>query len=158
MLFRSSSPAGFEHFIKSCTYLISFTVWDAKLIKSLSPLPDEAGLATDWYWALIAGIESSILLSRQALGYYRYHDTNSSHSNPERWKNHAIEMLKFLGKNYNLSENLQSQIAERVESILSSKSESRTSIEKPTSSTINLKEIFKSWLVYNLKTHPDFLE
>lgn len=153
-----SPPAGFEHFIKSCTYLISFTVWDANLVKALPPLPDEAGLATDWYWALRAGLESSICLSRQALGYYRYHEANSSHSNPERWKNHALEMLKCLAKNYQFSENLQNQIAQTVESLGVSVSESTRSIDKPASSVIKLKEILKSWLVYDMTTHPDFLQ
>lgn len=91
-----SPPAGFQHFLKSCTYLISFTVWPIDLLRSLPALPDEAGLATDWYWALTVGLQSPVQFSLRPLGYYRYHDQNASHSDGDRWSKQAQIMLDFL--------------------------------------------------------------
>ncbi|WP_435184047.1 glycosyltransferase family 2 protein [Cylindrospermopsis raciborskii G7] len=152
------SPNGFNHFIKSCTYILSTCVWNCSFLQELKPLPKEAGLTTDWYWALLAGIKSDIRLSRHALGYYRYHDTNSSHSNPERWKNHAIEMLNYLARNYELTPALQSQIDQKLPTLMVNLSEAEPTISQSPLKIKNLKEILKGFLVHSFVNHPDFLQ
>jgi hypothetical protein len=151
-------PNGFTHFIQSCTYILSTCVWNCEFLQQLDHLPTAAGLATDWYWALEAGLKSQIRLSRQPLGYYRYHDTNSSHSNPQRWKNHAIEMLNYLAKNHELTPALQSQIDQRLQTLIVNLSEPEKTISQSPLKIKNLKEIFKRFLVHSFVTHPDFLQ
>lgn len=150
-------PQGFTHFIQSCTYILSTCVWNCEFLQKLPPLPAEAGLATDWYWALAAGLESQIRLSRQPLGYYRYHDTNSSHSNPERWKNHAIKMLSYLDMNHEFTEVSQSQIDQRLQSLIINLSEQKKINSKSPLRMKKLREVFKRLFVYSFVTHPDFL-
>ncbi|WP_414530441.1 glycosyltransferase [Nodularia chucula] len=148
-------PNGFNHFIHSCTYILSTCVWNCEFLQKLNPLPTEAGLATDWYWSLVAGLESHIRLSRQPLGYYRYHDANSSHSNPERWKNHAIEMLNYLAMNHDLTEGLQRQIDQRLQALMIK------SVKQTKNSPVvieKLKELLKSFLVNIFTNHPAFIK
>jgi len=151
-------PNGFNHFIQSCTYILSTCVWNCEFLQKLNHLPTEAGLATDWYWSLVAGLESHIRLSRQPLGYYRYHDTNSSHSNPERWKSHAIEMLKYLDINHVLNESLQSQLEQRLKSLTTNSSDEEKLISKSPGKIKQLKEALKRLFVHTSITHPDFLQ
>jgi len=151
------SSNGFHHFLKSCTYILSTCVWNCSFLQKLKPLPTEAGLATDWYWALVAGLKSEIRLSRHALGYYRYHDTNSSHSNPERLKNHAIKMLNYLSANYNLTENLKTELELRLKSLTINSSQQ---VDFPSKSSWmgSTKELFKRLMAYSFTNHPDFLQ
>ncbi|QIR37995.1 glycosyltransferase [Tolypothrix sp. PCC 7910] len=151
-------PNGFIHFIPSCTYILSTCVWNCEFLQQLDPLPTKAGLVTDWYWSLVAGLQCPIRLSRQALGYYRYHDTNSSHSNPERWKNHAIEMINYLAMNHELTENLPSQIKHELQSITISFSEQKKVVAKSPLMLRKVKEMFKSLMVNNFVNHPNFLQ
>ncbi|MBD2209707.1 glycosyltransferase [Nostoc linckia FACHB-104] len=150
-------PNGFIHFIPSCTYILSTCVWNCEFLQQLDPLPTKAGLVTDWYWSLMAGLHCPIRLSRQALGYYRYHDTNSSHSHPERWKNHGIEMLNYLAMNQELTEALNSQIFQTLESIATSSSLPINIISYSHFTIKSIKETLKRWLVYRFRNHPDFL-
>ena len=57
------APAGFEHFLKACRYLISFTVWRRPELCALPPLPEAAAITTDWYWALAIGARQAVQLS-----------------------------------------------------------------------------------------------
>jgi glycosyltransferase involved in cell wall biosynthesis len=150
-------PAGFDHFINACTYLISFTVWPTALLKALPPLPDQAGFATDWYWALNAGLQAPIKFSRRPLGYYRYHEANASHSNRDRWTQQAIEMLTFLASHDWLE-------PERREQVLSCRKRyteetTNASENQPVKSfSVNLiKQLLKRLSVNSLACHPGFL-
>ena len=149
-----SPPHGFKHFVQACTYLISFTVWQTELLKSFPPLPDNAGLATDWYWALMAGLQSSILFSRQPLGYYRYHDQNASHSDSDRWSQQAQNMLRFISS-YPLLESEKKDILITLQNKLKEKptaSNSQNSVKNP------LKKLIKYVFANILSEHPNFLK
>jgi len=181
-----SSPAGFNHFAKSCTYLISFTVWQSQIIKALPPLPDSAGLTTDWYWALATGLQSPVQLSHKPLGYYRYHDKNASHSDYDRWIQHASAMLKFMLECYPLDSEARHKIksaAQRItgidislpdiavrELVKSSRSlaDKDFRAEPVPNSTENryksllipksaIRKVIKSWHANIFSHHPNFL-
>lgn len=101
---RLEPPSGFHHFVKSCQYLISFAVWPRDFLTKLPTLPDDAGLATDWYWALLAGASLPVRYSRKPRGYYRLHEANVSHAEFRRWQENAERMLAFLAQNGQLPE------------------------------------------------------
>lgn len=151
-------PAGFHHFINACTYLISFTVWQAPMLKVLAPLPDEAGLATDWYWALAAGLQSPMRFMRKPLGYYRYHDTNASHSNRDRWTQQAIEMLNFLSGHYSLKPEIRDQVVFCLKQYTAGSADASNSKQAKSLSTKLIKQLFKRLSVNSFTCcHPSFL-
>ncbi|GEM_PF-1036070 len=100
----------YSHFSQACTFIMSSCVWKHDLVQSIEPLPKSAGLVTDWYWALVTGLQSPIRFSRKALAYYRFHDSNSSHSNYGRWLYEAAEMLDFLLANAKIESELRDQL------------------------------------------------
>ncbi|MBD2654452.1 glycosyltransferase [Synechocystis sp. FACHB-383] len=150
-------PMGFEHFLQSCTYLISFTVWPVALLRSLPPLPDDAGLATDWYWALAVGSQSPIQFSRYPLGYYRYHDQNASHSDGDRWNKQAQTMLEFIADDVSLSQEFRESLL-----ILQNSLKNRplhTSSQNRLKSIQNfLKNSIQHFFANRFVGHPDFLK
>lgn len=150
-------PAGFDHFIDACTYLISFTVWPTALLKALPPLPDQAGFATDWYWALNAGLQTPVQFSRKPLGYYRYHEANASHSNRERWTQQAVEMLSFLASHDWLEPERRSQVASCMKRYVEGRVD--TSESKPVNllSVNVIKRLIKRLSVNSFTYHPSFL-
>lgn len=89
-------PDGFHHFSGGCGYIMSAALWNLDVVRALPVLPEEAGLTTDWYWALMTGVRAPIRLSRRPAVYYRMHDANASHSNQERWRQHAARLIDFL--------------------------------------------------------------
>lgn len=151
-------PNGFNHFIQDCTYILSTCVWHCEFLQQLDPLPTQAGLATDWYWSLEAGLKSHIRLSRQPLGYYRYHDTNSSHSNRERLINHSIEMLNYFAIHHELTENLQCKINQRLLAFAPSSLQHGRILPKSTLMINKAKEMFKRLMAHAFVWHPDFLQ
>src|SRR6266436_457387 len=53
-------------------------------------------LATDWYPALVTSAYPSIAMLPVPRYYYRFHDANTSHSDPNRGQNHLKRMLDWL--------------------------------------------------------------
>jgi glycosyltransferase involved in cell wall biosynthesis len=91
-------PKGFRYFSKCCSYLISGAVWNVELLKRIPLLPKDAGLTTDWFWALMQGAQSPVKISRRPRFYYRMHHANASHASGVRWREHAERMLQFIGE------------------------------------------------------------
>lgn len=89
------APQGMRHFAAGCGYIISATIISRPLLLALDPLPAQASLPTDWYWAIRLGAISTIQFVNQPVAYYRFHDANSSHSDPNRWRRAAREMILF---------------------------------------------------------------
>ena len=119
-------PKGGLDFIAGCKYLISFTVWNVDSLKRIPKLPDEMGLATDWYWAIVTGFNSKLMYSKTPMGYYRYHENNASHSDSQRWKYQAKMMLEFLLREVPVDDVSQQSLIKRSNQILND-TESQTS-------------------------------
>ena len=107
---RMPPPEGFRYFSKCCSYLISGAVWNVELLRRIPALPPDAGLTTDWFWALMQGAQSPIKISRNPRFYYRMHDANASHSSAGKWREHAERMLRFLGEPEILSPTLAAEL------------------------------------------------
>jgi hypothetical protein len=95
---RMPPPEGFRYFSRRCSYLISGAVWNVELLRRIPALPPEAGLTTDWFWALMQGAQSPVKIARDPRFYYRMHEANASHSRGGRWREHAETMLRFMGR------------------------------------------------------------
>jgi glycosyltransferase involved in cell wall biosynthesis len=89
-------PDGFLHFTAGNTYIISVAVFDRRMLLTVPPLPPEADLATDWYWALSMGARGKLRFIREPMGYYRVHDSNAANSNHHEWRKATYAMLTFL--------------------------------------------------------------
>lgn len=88
----------FPMMINGCGYSISGTAFNRKALLSAPHLPADAALAGDWYFALAINSRWPVLFIRKPLHYYRYHDKNTSHSQPTRWHASATEMMRFILK------------------------------------------------------------
>ena len=63
---------------------------------SLPRPPREAEYVTDWYLGVVTAAHRSIAMIASPRHYYRFHDSNASHSEPDRWKRSARAMLEWL--------------------------------------------------------------
>jgi hypothetical protein len=90
-----SPPAGFRHFTVGNTYIISATVFDRRMLLTVPPLPHDADLATDWYWALSMGTRGKLKFVREPMGYYRVHGSNAANSKHGEWRKATYAMLTF---------------------------------------------------------------
>ena len=88
-------PDGLKYFSAGCGYIISASILCRRQILELDVLPPEASLPIDWYWAIRLGAQSPVRFVNEPVSYYRFHDTNASHSDPRRWRVAAREMIGF---------------------------------------------------------------
>jgi glycosyltransferase involved in cell wall biosynthesis len=87
------------YFAQGCGYSFPGTAWERNWLKAIPALPVNAELATDWYWALYAAAYGRVKFDSRPLHLYRYHTTNTSHSNPDAWRLSARNMLTFVLEN-----------------------------------------------------------
>ncbi len=86
----------FSDFLAGCRFSQSGTAWDRKWLLSLPRLPREAEYVTDWYLGIATAAYRPIAMLPAPRHYYRYHDSNASHSEPDRWTRSAKAMLEWL--------------------------------------------------------------
>jgi glycosyltransferase involved in cell wall biosynthesis len=92
-------PEGFHYFTAGNGYTISAALLSRRILLEVPALPREGDLATDWYWALMLGARGKIKFVRKPMGYYRVHDSNAGHDNPNTWRRATAVMLAFLKNN-----------------------------------------------------------
>ena len=94
---RTDSPTRMvSYFSRGCGYSLPGTLWQREWLKGIPPLPRNAELATDWYWALFTSSYGRIKFDARPLHLYRYHSRNTSHSDPLRWQLSANHMLTYV--------------------------------------------------------------
>ena len=86
----------FPQFLQGCRHSHSGTAWERSWILSLPRLPREAEYVIDWYLGVVTAAQRSISMLAAPRHYYRYHDENASHSEPDRWRRSAGAMLAWL--------------------------------------------------------------
>lgn len=89
-------PEGYLSFRGGCIYKISFSLMNRRLLAEIPHLPSEADVATDWYWALMLGLQGTVKFLRVPLGYYRWHEMNVSQNNSMRTLPEFLAMLEFV--------------------------------------------------------------
>lgn len=89
-------PEGYLHFRRGCVYTMSASIMCRRMLLEIPPLPPAADLATDWYWAMMLGLKGDVKFERKPMGYYRVHDANAGHANPNGWNRACASMLNFL--------------------------------------------------------------
>ena len=95
--YRSCGPGElFHRFLQGCRHSNSGTAWRREWILSLPLLPQEAEYVIDWYLGVVTAACRPIAMLAAPRHYFRYHDSNASHSNPDRWKRSALAMLEWL--------------------------------------------------------------
>jgi len=150
------APQGFFHFAKSCTYVMSGAVWQREELASLPALPAEAGLSTDWFWALMAGLHGSLKLCHTPAVYYRMHEANSSHSDPRRWRRHAERMLSFMVE-AGASPEAQKEVAAMSLRLKAGESAAVEGREPVAGVTVRLRGLLKRFLARCYFRHPQYL-
>jgi hypothetical protein len=151
------APDGFSHFAKGCTYTISTSILSRRLLLESRPLPAGASLPTDWYWALVIGLNAKVGFLREPLGYYRFHETNASHSAAQRWREEAHEMLRFLIVSTDLGAARQRELLETLRELGIS---TATAPEKkpPVKWSVRVKNLMKEVMVLPYRRGmPSFL-
>jgi glycosyltransferase involved in cell wall biosynthesis len=148
-------PDGFCHFARGCSYTISTSILSRRLLLATEPLPVEATLSIDWYWALLLGLHAKVRFLREPLGYYRFHDENNSHSGAERWRKEAQEMLRFLIASADADSGPRRDLQETLRQF-------QTAATRPVrpSSTIwkiSLKSLVKTGMAFRYRALPPFL-
>jgi glycosyltransferase involved in cell wall biosynthesis len=94
---RNCGPGDlFPEFLQGCRHSHSGTAWDRNWILALPRPPKDAEYVTDWYLGVVTAAYRSIAMLPAPRHYYRYHEGNASHSEPERWKRSAMAMLEWL--------------------------------------------------------------
>jgi hypothetical protein len=86
----------FEYFLQGCRHSHSGTAWTRNWLLSLPRPPKSAEYVTDWYLGIVAAAHCPIAMLPLPRHYYRYHESNASHSEPDRWKGSAGAMLEWL--------------------------------------------------------------
>jgi len=109
-----AAPAGFRHYLRACTYSISGTVFRRDAVLNLPPLPEDAANVFDWYLGFMIGRNETIVRLWKPLHYYRYHQSNTSHSQPAKWLAHAAGMFDFLLGEIPWSNEERLQVEERA--------------------------------------------
>ena len=90
------APQGYLRFRQGNGYTMSFSLMSRRCLIEIQPLPPEADLATDWYWAMMLGLKGTVRFERRPLGYYRVHDSNAGHGDSRRWMGACLSMLSCL--------------------------------------------------------------
>jgi hypothetical protein len=85
-------------------------------VLDLPPLPEDAANVFDWYLGLMIGRTETIHRIWKPLHYYRYHESNLSHSNPTKWLAHATRMFDFLLGEVPWSDEERLRVVERATS------------------------------------------
>jgi glycosyltransferase involved in cell wall biosynthesis len=109
-----AAPAGFRHYLRACTYSISGTVFRRDSLLNLPPLPEDAANVYDWYLGLMIGRTETIHRLWKPLHYYRYHESNTSHSQPAKWLANAAAMFDYLLREVPWSDSERLQVEERA--------------------------------------------
>ncbi|HEX3435467.1 MAG TPA: glycosyltransferase [Pseudacidobacterium sp.] len=101
-------PEGYKYFTQGNVYIISTALFSREILLQAPVLPREGDLATDWYWAMMAGLKGKVKFVRKPLGYYRVHGSNAGHGNEDKWRKATAAMLNFLSTHLDadLSQNL----------------------------------------------------
>ena len=145
-------PAGYFHFTIGNTYIISVSVFDRKLLLTVPPLPHEADLATDWYWALSMGTRGKIKFVRQPMGYYRVHESNAANTNHLAWRKATYAMLNFLQTQ--IPPELGSALDKEIGIVRKQLNDNRPP-DPPSGAKEKLKEAAKKLLAARYRTLPD---
>lgn len=144
---------GFRHFVDGCAYLISFTVWRCERLAALPPLAADAALVTDWFWAMESGRQDRVAMDRTPRGYYRHHDANASHSDPDRWARQAVAMLRWYASLPDMVPADAARLQERAERIAGARPVSNVSAPPAR----GLKDGIAKWLARAYPRHPEYL-
>ncbi len=104
----------FRDFLRGCRHSHSGTVWDRDWILSLPRLPKEAEYVIDWYLGLVTAAHRPIAMLPSPRHYFRYHETNASHSQPARWRKSAVAMLEWLASSDLLDAERQEEVRRRA--------------------------------------------
>ncbi len=86
----------FRYFLDGCRHSHSGTAWARDWILALPRPPLAAEYVPDWYLGVVTAAHCSIAMLPAPRHYYRYHGSNASHSDPERWRRSAGAMLEWL--------------------------------------------------------------
>ena len=112
-----TAPAGFRHYLRACTYSISGTVFRRDAVLNTPPLPEDAANAFDQYLGLMIGRTETIHRLWKPLHYYRYHASNTSHSNPAKLLANVSRMFDFLLGEIPWSDEERFRVDERARSL-----------------------------------------
>jgi glycosyltransferase involved in cell wall biosynthesis len=112
-----TAPAGFDHYLRACTYSISGTVFRRDAVLNVPPLSEDASIVFDWYLGFMIGRTETVHRLWKPLHYYRYHEPYGlGHGNPTRWLAAAARMLDFLLREVRWSDEERLQVEERARS------------------------------------------
>lgn len=112
----------FRQFLHGCRHSHSGTAWDRSWLLSLPRPPKEAEYVTDWYLGVVTAAHRPISMLPAPRHYFRYHDSNASHSDPERWRRSAVAMFEWLASLDVLDRSQREEVADRARRLSSASS------------------------------------
>jgi hypothetical protein len=105
------APGGFERMTTSCAYSMSVSVFSVAALKAVPPIPENAGMFLDWYWALCVGANHSVQMIPWPLGYRRMHGGNMSIAQEREARCHHLMLVPHLLSLPTIQLNLRKQLA-----------------------------------------------
>lgn len=153
-------PDGFRYFMAGNLYVISVAVFNRQSLITVPPLPRDADLATDWYWALSMGTRGTLKFVRAPMGFYRVHSNNAANSNHLAWRQATCAMLTFLQSQLapELAHALDQQLAiVRQQLDAMAKGEERQP-EPPAGARERLKRLAKKLMAARYRRLPESLQ
>jgi glycosyltransferase involved in cell wall biosynthesis len=142
----------FPYFMTGCGYTLSATAIERSWLIELPRLPVEASYALDWCVALVTSAYRPVAMLPIPRYYYRFHEANSTHSDPERGRRQLKAMLDWLACS-NLLHGKYRRAVEKRREMMENESH-RGSTE--TGIRQWAKEVI-SWLVCHAYRHPAYL-
>src|SRR5271154_5941487 len=151
-------PEGFHFFSASNGYTISFALLARQFLLQFPPLPKDADLATDWYWALMLGTKGKVKFLRTPLGYYRVHGSNAGHDNADNWRKACAAMLAFTKRNINagLGQPLDGRL-EEIQKAVTSAEGGEVETFLPPSLKTRAKESARKLVALRYRSLPEFI-
>jgi glycosyltransferase involved in cell wall biosynthesis len=155
---KYSSPGQlFPYFIRGCAYIMHAAAIERSWFLALPRMPAEAALAMDWYFALLTSAYRSIAMLPVPRYYYRFHNANTSHSDPVGSPKHLKKMLDWLACSDILDQERQEAVKRKRNDCSVEDRRSGTAKQLVTR-TRQWTKIMLSWLVCLICEHPAYLQ
>lgn len=149
-------PRGYVHFSRGNGYTMSVSLMSRHYLLEIEPLPPEADLTTDWYWAMMLGLKGTVKFVRRPLGYYRIHDASASHDNSREWRVACVSMLPCVLER--VPAEFQQDVADRIEGIAKEISDAdRCEVAAPDPLTHRVKNFVKELIAMRYRHLPAHL-
>ena len=147
----------FPYFLRGCAYTMHAAAIERSWFLALPLVPAEAAHATDWYLALVTSAYRSIAMLPVPRYYYRFHDANTSHSDPDRGRNHLKRMLDWLASSDILDQERREAVNRRRDDSFVEDQQSGYS-KKLVTRTRRWAKVILSWLICLGCEHPTYLQ